>query len=78
MTTTISCRQFALAQQWTRYAGVAKRVEILKKDCRDLWGQFDKLVSIEMIEAVGHHYLDSFFRVCSRLLKDDGQMHLQV
>ncbi|MGD9350661.1 MAG: class I SAM-dependent methyltransferase, partial [Desulfobacterales bacterium] len=48
------------------------------KDYRDLKGQYSKLVSIEMIEAVGHHYLDAYFKSCSRLLKPDGMMLLQA
>lgn len=47
------------------------------QDYRDLSGQFDKLVSVEMIEAVGHRYFDTFFRQCSELLKPDGTMVLQ-
>jgi len=50
---------------------------VLLKDYRALEGQFDKLVSIEMIEAVGHAYLPTFFATCSRLLRDDGAMLLQ-
>ena len=50
----------------------------MKEDYRNLKGQFDKLVSIEMIEAVGHHYFDTFFRTCSRLLHDKGMMLLQA
>ena len=51
---------------------------MLLKDYRDLTGQFDKAVSIEMIEAVGHHFLDSYFRKCGELLKPDGMMLLQA
>jgi cyclopropane-fatty-acyl-phospholipid synthase len=77
-TTTISNRQFTLAQERLREAGATDRVELLQKDYRDLQGTYDKLVSIEMIEAVGHQYLDNFFQVCGRLLKDDGMMALQA
>jgi cyclopropane-fatty-acyl-phospholipid synthase len=77
-TTTISNRQFTLAPERLRDAGVTDRVELLQKDYRDLQGTYDKLVSIEMIEAVGHQYLDNFFQVCGRLLKDDGMMALQA
>ncbi len=57
---------------------MAGRIEIIMQDYRDLQGKYDKLVSIEMIEAVGHHYLEAFFRCCSRLLKEDGLMMLQA
>ena len=77
-TTTISKEQFALARQRIEQAGLADRVTPLLKDYRDLGGQFDKLVSIEMIEAVGHHYLDAFFRCCAARLKPDGLMGLQA
>jgi cyclopropane-fatty-acyl-phospholipid synthase len=77
-TTTISDRQHAFARQRVKAAGLDDRVTILNSDYRELRGRYDKLVSIEMIEAVGHHFLDTFFRVCSRLLKDDGVMALQA
>ncbi|MFP3868854.1 MAG: class I SAM-dependent methyltransferase [Desulfobacteraceae bacterium] len=77
-TTTISPAQYELAQQRLYAAGVADRVSLLLKDYRHLDGTFDKLVSIEMIEAVGYEYLDTFFRVCSRCLKADGLMCLQA
>jgi cyclopropane-fatty-acyl-phospholipid synthase len=76
-TTTISQEQFQLAQKRVAAAGLSDRVTILLQDYRDLRGQYDKLVSIEMIEAVGHHYLETFFRGCSNLLKPDGMMLLQ-
>ncbi len=50
----------------------------MKNDYRDLQGQYDKLVSIEMIEAVGHEYLDTFFEKCASLLKPEGEMLLQA
>lgn len=77
-TTTISREQHAIAAQRFDQAGLGKRVSLLQKDYRDLTGQFDKLVSIEMIEAVGHRYLDGFFRRCSELLRPDGTMVLQA
>ena len=77
-TTTISDQQFKLAQQRIADSGVADRIELVMKDYRDLKGKYDKLISIEMIEAVGHHYLDDFFRTCSHLLKPDGMMLLQA
>ena len=75
--TTISPNQFAFATERVREAGLRDRVTILRDDYRELTGQFDKLVSVEMIEAVGHRYLDSYFRVCSERLKPQGRMLLQ-
>ncbi|MFY9704589.1 MAG: cyclopropane-fatty-acyl-phospholipid synthase family protein [Desulfobacterales bacterium] len=77
-TTTISDRQYQYAKARFHEAGISDRVRLLKKDYRDLQGRYDKLVSIEMIEAVGHHFLTTFFRNCSRLLEDDGMMALQA
>jgi cyclopropane-fatty-acyl-phospholipid synthase len=77
-TTTISQAQYGLARERIAAAGLTDRVTLLLKDYRDLEGIYDKLVSIEMIEAVGYEYLDSFFRTCSELLKDDGLMCLQA
>ena len=72
-TTTISTAQHELAKELIDKAGVAHKVELLLEDYRDLKGKYDKLVSIEMLEAVGHQYLDTFFRSCSNLLKEDGR-----
>jgi len=77
-TTTISKQQFDLATQRIRAAGLENNITLLFQDYRDLEGSFDKLVSIEMIEAVGHHYHDTFFRKCCSLLKPDGQLLLQA
>ncbi len=77
-TTTISPAQYQHARERILHAGLCDRVRILQQDYRDLTGQFDKLVSIEMIEAVGHRYLDAFFRKCSQLLRPDGSMLLQA
>lgn len=77
-TTTISKRQHEIAKQRVEAAGLSDRVTLLLKDYRDLEGAYDKLVSIEMIEAVGHNYLDTYLAACSRLLKPDGQMMLQA
>jgi len=76
-TTTISDEQHAWARNWIEEAGLSERITLLKKDYRLLEGQYDKLVSIEMIEAVGKDYLGNFFEKCSSLLKDDGLMLLQ-
>ena len=77
-TTTISRAQYDLAKERIRSAGVQDKVHLLLKDYRDLKGRFDKLVSIEMIEAVGHHYLNTFFGCCSNLLTERGVMALQA
>ncbi|MEJ5359290.1 MAG: cyclopropane-fatty-acyl-phospholipid synthase family protein [Desulfobacterales bacterium] len=77
-TTTISDRQFELARRRIREAGLEGRIELLKRDYRDLTGRFDKLVSIEMIEAVGHDFLETFFRVAAERLEPDGMMLLQA
>ena len=77
-TTTISREQYNLAAGRIAAAGLQGQVGLLFKDYRELEGQYDKLVSIEMIEAVGHAWYDTFFRQCSRLLKPDGMMLLQA
>jgi len=77
-TTTISREQHAFAAARIRALGLENRIELLLCDYRDLDGRYDKLVSIEMIEAVGHEFLDTYFRTCSRLLKPDGLMALQA
>lgn len=76
--TTISDSQYQYAADLISRKGLKKQVEILKKDYRDLSGRFDKLVSIEMIEAVGYEFLEKFFRTCSRILKPNGLMALQA
>ena len=77
-TTTISDEQYALAERRIAASGLSHRIRLLHKDYRELGGKFDKLVSIEMIEAVGHQYLNTFFQICSRLLKSNGMMLLQA
>lgn len=77
-TTTISNEQHALATRRIAEAGLSDRVTLLLSDYRDLEGQFDKLVSIEMIEAIGHQYLDTFFAKCASLLKPDGLALIQA
>ncbi len=77
-TTTISREQYEIASQRVRDAGLEDRVTLLLEDYRNLEGSFDKLVSVEMIEAVGHQYYDQYFSGCSALLKDDGLMLLQT
>lgn len=77
-TTTISDAQYQEARRRIIAAGLADKITLLKQDYRDLTGSYDKLVSIEMIEAVGHKYLPDFFRKCGELLKEDGMMLLQA
>lgn len=77
-TTTISREQRAYALERVRAAGLSERVTVLDQDYRDLRGRYDRLVSIEMIEAVGWEYLPTFFRRCSQLLRADGAMLLQA
>jgi cyclopropane-fatty-acyl-phospholipid synthase len=76
-TTTISQEQHEYASQRVREAGLENRVTVLSDDYRELHGQYDKLVSIEMIEAIGHQYFDTYFSKCTHLLKPDGMMLLQ-
>lgn len=77
-TTTISQQQYAMAKQRVEHAGLSDQITLLLTDYRDLHGQYDKLVSIEMIEAVGHQFYDTYFNKCSQLLKPNGMMLLQA
>jgi cyclopropane-fatty-acyl-phospholipid synthase len=77
-TTTISDEQHQYAKDWIEREGLQDKITLLKKDYRLLEGTFDKLVSIEMIEAVGKEYLPIFFKKCSSLLKNQGLMVLQA
>jgi cyclopropane-fatty-acyl-phospholipid synthase len=77
-TTTLSREQHALAVRRAREAGVEDRVTVLLEDYRELQGTFDKLVSVEMIEAVGWRDFGTFFARCSRLLDPAGVMLLQA
>jgi cyclopropane-fatty-acyl-phospholipid synthase len=77
-TTTISREQHDWTAEKIRAAGLADRITLLMDDYRDLRGQFDKMVSVEMIEAVGHQYLDTYVAQCSRLLNPNGAMLLQA
>lgn len=77
-TTTISDAQYIEAEKRIAAAGLADRITLLKKDYRDLTGSFDKLVSVEMIEAVGHRYLPGFFEKCCKLLTPEGKMVIQA
>jgi cyclopropane-fatty-acyl-phospholipid synthase len=77
-TTTISRAQYEHARARVREAGLSDRVTVLCEDYRDLRGRFGKLVSIEMIEAVGWRDFGTYFERCSELLRDDGRMLLQA
>lgn len=77
-TTTISQEQFKVVQERAAAAGLQDRVTVLLSDYRDLEGRYDKLVSVEMIEAVGWQYFDTFFSKCSDLLRPGGSMLLQA
>jgi len=77
-TTTISRAQYELARERVEAAGLADRVTLLNEDYRHLEGRYDRVVSIEMIEAVGHEHLQTFFAVCNARLRGDGRMALQM
>ncbi|MPW35479.1 cyclopropane-fatty-acyl-phospholipid synthase family protein [Vibrio sp. B1Z05] len=77
-TTTISQEQFLYAKQQIQLAGLTDKITLLQQDYRDLDGQYDKLVSIEMIEAVGREYLPSYIQKCQALLKPGGLMAIQA
>lgn len=77
-TTTISEQQYRYAKAKIAQAGLDEKIHLVRRDYRQLEGKFDKLVSIEMIEAVGHQYFDTFFSKCSELLKADGAMLIQA
>ncbi len=77
-TTTISEQQYTLAKERVAAEGLQKQITLLKQDYRHLQGQYDKLVSIEMIEAVGHQYYDTYFNQVSQLLKPDGVALIQA
>ncbi len=76
-TVTLSRQQEAFARRRVVDAGLQDRIEIRLEDYRHVQGRFDKLVSIEMLEAVGHRYLPDFARACHRLLKPEGLLALQ-
>jgi cyclopropane-fatty-acyl-phospholipid synthase len=77
-TTTISRHQYELVRERVAAAGLEDRVTVLLKDYRDLDGLYDRVVSVEMIEAVGHQYYGTYFATISRLLKPDGLAVLQA
>jgi cyclopropane-fatty-acyl-phospholipid synthase len=75
---TISQEQQKLAIERVEAAGLSDKVEILLMDYRLVEGKFDKIVSVEMLEAVGHKYLDEYFRCCNDMLKANGILAIQV
>jgi cyclopropane-fatty-acyl-phospholipid synthase len=77
-TTTISQEQYDLAKARVEAEGLQDRITLLFEDYRDLDGQFDKLVSIEMIEAIGHQFQDTYFAKCASLLKPGGKALIQA
>jgi cyclopropane-fatty-acyl-phospholipid synthase len=77
-TTTISRQQYDVAVRRVADAGLSDRVRVLQTDYRDLKGQYSKLVSVEMIEAVGAEYFAEFFRTCASLLTSSGVMAIQA
>ena len=77
-TITISQAQHDLATQRVRAAGLAERVTVLLRDYREIEGQFDAIVSIEMLEAVGAEYFETYFKACDRALVPGGLMSLQT
>lgn len=77
-TTTISQTQFEYASDWVQKEGLQDRVTVLDQDYRQLQGHYDRLISIEMIEAVGLKFMSTFFHKCDSLLKTGGKMVLQA
>ncbi|MBS0263846.1 MAG: class I SAM-dependent methyltransferase [Planctomycetes bacterium] len=77
-TTTISQEQYAVARERVDAAGLSDRITLLQQDYRDLRGTYDRLVSIEMIEAVGFKYFDDYFRKCGELLTPEGSLVIQA
>jgi len=77
-TTTISREQREYAEAKVRAAGLEDRISVIGDDYRDLKGQYEKLVSLEMIEAVGWEWFDTYFQRCSELLRPDGLFFLQA
>ncbi len=75
---TISAEQLKLARERVAAEGLSDKISIQMLDYRNMEGQFDKIVSVEMLEAVGHKYLDVYFKKCQDLLKKNGILALQV
>ena len=77
-TTTISREQYEHARRRVADLDLEDKVTVLLEDYRDLKGQYDKLISIEMVEAVGHHFINDYFQHCSQLLKPNGLAIIQA
>ena len=77
-TTTISKQQYLFVKQKIKDLKLTHKIKVLLSDYRHLKGQYSKLVSIEMLEAVGYQYYDIYFKVCSHLLKPDGIAFIQT
>ena len=77
-TTTISKEQYQFAQERVQEEGLTELITVLMEDYRDLSGQFSKLVSVEVLEAIGHEFVDTYFQKCSDLLEPDGKMLVQT
>jgi cyclopropane-fatty-acyl-phospholipid synthase len=77
-TTTISDAQHEYAEKRIKESGLSGKVNLLKEDYRDLTGSYNKVVSIEMIEAVGYEFLPSFFQQCNDRLKPGGKLLIQA
>lgn len=77
-TVTISKNQFNFVREEVKRLRLEDKIDVVFSDYRNIQGQYDKIVSVEMIEAVGHHYIDVFFSKVSQLLKPDGVAALQA
>ena len=77
-TVTISQEQYIEAVKQVEEQGLQEQITVKLQDYRDIEGQYDKLVSIEMIEAVGHQYLDGYFKKINSLLKPQGKALIQA
>lgn len=77
-TTTISAEQHAFTARRIEEEGLGDRITLLQQDYRQLEGRYDRLISVEMIEAVGHQYLGTYLKTLDRLLTEDGQAMLQA
>ena len=77
-TTTISREQYTFVRKKIKEQNLQNHIKVVFKDYRELTGKYDKLVSIEMIEAVGHQFYDTYFAKISKLLKDDGDGLIQA
>lgn len=75
---TLSQEQLNLARRRVEEAGLEDRIDLRLMDYRNVQSEFDKIISIELLEAVGHEYLGAFFAACDRLLRPDGLAVIQV